>query len=223
MHRFVFSAASSSCGKAQDSAVEERRKAEDQRPFAKRKAAKRHNKRTAVTTSDSVEQPVSKRQDQCLTAEFFAACARDPSEPGAAGSGSAARPASDFNAYAEPRSLQDCNDWLNIIPDQKITKSKPLQQLQSAIMVLQRGSSRQQREEVQQLLHHWDVHQKARKRKRPYEKVKAELLAKVIQETRRLKRMQVTSGTSSPHDYASTPGAPFSAIMTSLHNASAPR
>ena len=134
MHCFVFSAASSSCGKAQDSAVEERRKAEDQRPFAKRKAAKRHNKRTAVTISVALNNLF--RRDKT-------SAARDPLEPGAAGLGSAARPVSDSNACAELRSLQDCNDLLHIIPDEKITKTKPLQQLQSAMMVLQRGSSRQ--------------------------------------------------------------------------------
>ena len=78
--------------RAQASAAEERREAEEQRPRAKPKAAKRQNKRTAGTTSDNVEQPASKRQDRCLTAELFAACARDPSEPGAASSGSAVQP-----------------------------------------------------------------------------------------------------------------------------------
>jgi len=43
--------------------------AEEQRPRAKPKAAKRQNKRTAGTTSDSVEQPVTKKQDRCLTAQ----------------------------------------------------------------------------------------------------------------------------------------------------------
>ena len=67
--------------------------AEEQRPLAKPKAAKRQNKRTAGAASGSVEPPASKRKDQRLTAESFAACARDPSElvdPGAASSGSAA-------------------------------------------------------------------------------------------------------------------------------------
>ena len=54
---------------------------EEQRPLAKLKAAKRQNKRTAGTTSDSVEQPVSKKQGRCLTAELFLVCARDPNEP----------------------------------------------------------------------------------------------------------------------------------------------
>ena len=66
--------------------------AEEQRPLAKPKAAKRQNKRTAGTTSDSVEQPVSKRQDRFLTPELFAVCARDPSDPGAASLDSAVQP-----------------------------------------------------------------------------------------------------------------------------------
>ena len=68
--------------------------AEEQRPLAKPKAAKRQNKRTAGSISGSVEPPAAKRKDQPLTAELFAASARDPSElvdPGAASPDSAAQ------------------------------------------------------------------------------------------------------------------------------------
>jgi hypothetical protein len=156
----------------------------------------------------------------------------DPEQPNAPLSGqvsseihesSAARPASELNASEEPRGLQDCSDWLNAIPTQEIAQSKPLQRLQSATAVLQRRPSRQQREEVQQLFDPWGVPQKARKRKRPYDEVKAELLAKVIEETRRLKRMQDASEASGPRAYAGTAGARFSAITASLRNASAQR
>jgi len=136
---------------------------------------------------------------------------------------SAARPASELNAYEELCSLQDCDDWLNTIPAQEITQSKPLQRLQSATTILQKRSSRQQREEVQPLLQHWGVPQKARKRKRSHDEIKVELLAKVIEETRRLKRMQIASATTDPHDYAGTSGATFSAIAASFQNASAKR
>ena len=74
--------------RAQTTAAEEQRETEQQRPHAKSKAANRQKKRTAGTTSGSVEQPASKRQDRCLTAELFAANARDPSEPGDSSSGS---------------------------------------------------------------------------------------------------------------------------------------
>ena len=53
---------------------------EEHRPFAKPKAAKRQNKRSAPATSGGAEQAASKRKDQHLTAELFQACARDPSE-----------------------------------------------------------------------------------------------------------------------------------------------
>ena len=73
--------------------IERAAEIEEQRPLAKPKAAQRRKKRTALTTTDSVEQPVAKRKDQHLTAELFAAYAHDPSEPGAASSGSAVQPA----------------------------------------------------------------------------------------------------------------------------------
>ena len=38
--------------------------AENQRPFAKPKATRGRNKRTAATSSDSVEQPASKRKER---------------------------------------------------------------------------------------------------------------------------------------------------------------
>ena len=125
---------------------------------------------------------------------------------------SAARPASELNAYAGPRSLQDCGDLLNITPAQESAPSQPLLRLHSALAILQKRSSRQQREEVQQLLDPWRVPQKARKRKRSHDEVKAELLAAVIEETRRLKRMQGASDTAC---------ARFSVITASFQNASA--
>ena len=67
---------------------------QDERPFAKPKAAKRQSKRTACTVSGSVETPASKRKDGRLTQESFKANALDPLElvdPGAASSGSAAQ------------------------------------------------------------------------------------------------------------------------------------
>jgi len=73
--------------RAQASAAEERRAA------AKAKASVRPGKRTQSTTSDSVEQPASKRQQQRITAESFTAFAHDPLEPSAASSSSAGQPA----------------------------------------------------------------------------------------------------------------------------------
>ena len=125
---------------------------------------------------------------------------------------SAARPASELNAYAEPRSLQDCSAWLDTIPAQEIAPNQPLLRLHSALAVLQKRPSRQQREEVKRLLDPWRVLQKARKRKRSHDEVKAELSAAVTEETRRLKRMQGASDTA---------GARFSAITASSQNASA--
>ena len=71
--------------RAQDSAAEE------QRPHAKPKAAKRQKRRTAGTTFDSDEERASKRQDRCLTPSFFAASALHFSEDGAVSSSSAAQ------------------------------------------------------------------------------------------------------------------------------------
>ena len=67
--------------------------AENQRPLAKPKATRGRNKRTAATSSDSVEQPASKRKERLLTSELFALGACDPSDPSAANLDSAVFPA----------------------------------------------------------------------------------------------------------------------------------
>ena len=67
--------------------------AENQRPLAKPKATRGRNKRTAATSSDSVEQPASKRKERLLTSELFALGACDPSDSSAAQVDSAVFPA----------------------------------------------------------------------------------------------------------------------------------
>ena len=67
--------------------------AENQRPLAKPKATRGRNKRTAATSSDSVEQPASKRKERLLTSGSFALGACDPSDSSAAQFDSAVFPA----------------------------------------------------------------------------------------------------------------------------------
>ena len=67
--------------------------AANQRPLAKPKATRGRNKRTAATSSDSVEQPGSKRTQRLLTSGSFALGACDPSDSSAAQFDSAVFPA----------------------------------------------------------------------------------------------------------------------------------
>ena len=67
--------------------------AENQRPLAKPKATRGRNKRTVAASSDSVEQPASKRKERLLTSELFALGACDPSDSSAAQFDSAVFPA----------------------------------------------------------------------------------------------------------------------------------
>jgi hypothetical protein len=207
--------------------------AEEQRPAAKFKASGRQSKRTQIASSSSVEQPASARKERRLIAESFAACKAPPTEPDAHEAAdsssaeqpdldsssihdsSAAQPAPQLDGPAEPRSLHECTDWLKALPPQQIAHSKALQRLQSATALLQSRCSRQQRQELQQLLDTWGVPQKAQGRKRKYDEVKADLLTKVVDETRRLRRMQDASAT--------TAGARFSAIHTALQHGSIER
>ena len=101
---------------------------------------------------------------------------------------SAARPAQKSDGPAKLLRLQECNHWLQGLPSRKLFQSNPLQRLQAAMIVLQGRSSRQQRQEVQQLLDTWGVVQKAHNRKRKYDAVKKDLIIEVVEETRRLKK-----------------------------------
>ena len=131
---------------------------------------------------------------------------------------SAARPAPQLDGPAEPRSSQECSDWLKALPPQEIAQRKPLQRLQTSTAVLQSRSSRQQRQEVQQLLDPWNVLQKSKGRKRKCDEVKAAVVAKVVEEMRRLKRMQDASETPSPDESTTTSVARFSAIQAALQH-----
>ena len=131
---------------------------------------------------------------------------------------SAARPAQKSDGPAELLRLQECNEWLQALPSQQLFQSRPLQRLQAAMVVLQGPSSRQQRQEVQQLLDTWGVVQKAHNRKRKYDEVKKDFITQVVEETRRLKRMNDAFEGPCPDGSANNASACFSAIRASLHH-----
>ena len=135
---------------------------------------------------------------------------------------SAARPAPKSDGPAELLRLQECNNWLRALPSQDVFESKPLQRLQAAMALLQGRSSRQQRQEVQELLDTWGVVQKAQGRKRKYDEVKEDLVAKVV-ETHRLKRMHDAVGGPSPDGSATNASVRFSALRASLQHGSIER
>ncbi len=136
---------------------------------------------------------------------------------------SAAPPAPQLDApqaASDWQVLRECNDWLQTLPSQEISKSKPLQRLQTALTLLQSHSSRHQRQDVQQLLGHWNVPQKTYGRKRKYDEVQAHLVAKLVEETHRLQRMQDVAKAARPDDAASSAGGRFSDIQAALQRAS---
>ena len=133
---------------------------------------------------------------------------------------SAAQPAPECDVFAQFRNLQECHSWMQALPSQEILKSKPLQRVHKAIAVLQRHHSRQQRKEVQQLLHAWDVVQKTQGQKRQIHEVKADLAAKVVEETCRLKKMRCSLEAPSAGGSASNASARLSAIQASLQRGS---
>ena len=135
---------------------------------------------------------------------------------------SAARPAKKSHSSTELHCLQECREWIQALPSQ-LCKSEPLQRLQAAVTILQKRSSRQQRKEVQQLLHTWSVIQKTESRKRKYQEVKQDLLTKVVEETCRLKRMQGVFVEPDQDASANNPSACFSAVRASLHHGSIER
>ena len=131
-----------------------------------------------------------------------------------------ARPASKAGGPAELLNLQECTDWLQALPSQEILQNKPLQRLQEVMDLLQRPTSREQRQEIQKLLDNWGVLQKAQGRKRKYDETKADLVAKVVEETHRLKRMRHEFVEPIPDGSDTNTSARFSAIQASLQHQS---
>ena len=103
---------------------------------------------------------------------------------------SAARPASKAGGPAELLNLTECKNWLQALPSQEILQNKSLQRLQEVLDLLQTPSSRQQRQKIHKLLGNWDVRSKTQGRKRKYDEIKAELVAKIVEEARRLKGLR---------------------------------
>ena len=136
---------------------------------------------------------------------------------------SAARPAQKSDIPAELLPLQECKHWLTGLPSQQLCQSKPLQRLQAAMIILHKPTSRQQRQEVQQLLVTWSVIQKAHNCKRKYDEVKKGFITKVIEETSRLKSLNHAFATPCPHGSLNNASACFSAIRASLHHGSIER
>jgi len=133
---------------------------------------------------------------------------------------SAARPASKAGGPAELLNLPECKNWLQALPSQEILQNKPLQRLQVVMDLLQRPCSREQRQEIQKLLGDWGVLQKTHGRKRKYDETKADLVAKVVEETHRLKRMQHEFEEPIPDGSDTNTSARFSAIQASLQHRS---
>jgi hypothetical protein len=130
-------------------------------------------------------------------------------------SDSAEQPASSTDGV----DFAQCSDWLNDLPSKDVAQSKPLLRLQSAIFVLQSSASRQKRRQLQELAGDWDVPQTTRGRKRSQDEMSKHLVSKVVEETRRLKRMQDNTASANALPSAEQPvraGACFSAIQASL-------
>jgi hypothetical protein len=122
---------------------------------------------------------------------------------------SAAQPAAQ---PAELNSLHSCKEWLKTVPPQKIDESQPLRRLSEAMILLTGPRSRQQRQDAQRLSQDWNVPQKTQRRKRSFDELKADLTAKVVEETRRLQKMQDTPG-----------AACFSAIQAAIQHTARPQ
>ena len=179
--------------------------------------------------TDGAEQPVPGRSTS-ITAQHADQNGLDSESPTRSGTDpssvedrSAARPAAHLGNPAEHRRLQECSDWLQAMPSEEIAQSKPLQRLQSATELLQRPSSRQQRQEVQTLLDRWGVHQKAQGRKRKYDEVKVQLISQILEEMGRLQRLEITPEAQSPNASNTTAVARFSAVHAALQHGSIER
>ena len=123
--------------------------------------------------------------------------------------------ASELQRYRSTE-LKECIEWLESLPTGVVAQSQPLQRVFSVKAVLQMPSTRAQRHEIQVILKAWDVPQKYHGRKRKVNDVKEDLVARVIEETKRLKTMHKIARAPNPSSAASLAWAQYSAIQATL-------
>ena len=96
----------------------------------------------------------------------------------------------DVQRWLTEERIASCKHWLQTLPSQENLQNRSLQRLQEVLDLLQTPSSRQQRQKIHKLLGNWDVRTKTQGRKRKYDEIKVDLVAKIVEEARRLKRMR---------------------------------
>ena len=135
----------------------------------------------------------------------------------------AARAAQDSAAQSQPAvlssvGLQECSHWVQSLPEDAIAQSLPLKRVHSATALLLMPSTGDQRQRIQKILEEWHVSQKHKGNKRVFKEVKAELVSKVVEESKRLKTMHKVIATAIPAAPPLPPWATYSAIQASLQN-----
>ena len=175
-------------------------------------AAVTSTKRTHSLHIDSAAQPVIKHtRTEALTNSNTASI--NTVEPFAQDSAAQSQP-----TVLSSVSLQECSDWLQALPEDAIAQSSPLKRVHSATALLQMPSTRDQRDRIQDILEDWHVPQKHKGHKRVFGKVKAELVSRVVEESRRLKTMHNVCATVIPAASPLPSWATYSAIQASLRN-----
>jgi len=197
---------------------------EDVRPLQRKWQVAQQKDKKRTLLADVLQELQAKVIQAALKLQLeLADSTEQPPEGRSGDDSSAAPPAPQLDApqaASDRQVLRECNDWLQTLPSQEISKSKPLQRLQIALALLQSRSSRQQRQDVQQLLGDWSVPPKTDGGKRKYHEVKAHLVAKLAEETHRLQRMQDAAKAARTDDAASSAGGRFSDIQAALQRAS---
>ena len=135
----------------------------------------------------------------------------------------AARAAQDSAAQSQPAvlssvGLQECSHWVQSLPEDAIAQSLPLKRVHSATALLLMPSTGDQRQRIQKILEEWHVSQKHKGNKRVFKEVKAELVSKVVEESKRLKTMHKVIATAIPAAPPLPSWATYSAIQASLQN-----
>ena len=168
---------------------------------------------TAVSASlGNAEQPAQLTTD----AANHSAEPLIPLNPGSNES-DAVQPASDHKQQTESvQQLQQITEWLGTLSKNTVDNNEPLTRLQTATHLLQMRSCRDQRDKIQEIAREWQVVQKHKGQKRKFGEVKADLVASLAQEAKRLQTMQ---NRTLPLQTASESGTlrfQFSAIQDSL-------
>ena len=101
-------------------------------------------------------------------------------------------------------SIDECADWIETLTPQEIAAHPPLQRISTAVKCLLDSPSRQKQQDIRHVAKQWHVAQKEKGKNHTKKTIEKNLKTKVLDETTRLRNLQLRGLPWSPLQQAFT-------------------